>query len=262
MGSIDDIFESNVGIEPDRCKIYLIFKRGPLLCTVYVVTVHIIYFRSGEPVNIWNADGMTIRRFVSSRVQVTVALMLGVYIIIASRSHYNQMLVDATGSDNGHAYAVMNVVYQVMYAVIQVPACLYANRLDPVAMLGVVPLGMAITSAVAPFVLSKLTSSLWSVAGMVTGVLFAVNGTLIGAWWPFMNVMLSNWAPPAKMSYMYAIIHTGIPGGIALGNAYTGFVYGVCNSNFRYSFFIVSVRIIYNLLTNYLRNSTFVLFNI
>lgn len=188
---------------------------------------------------------MTIRRFVSSRVQVTVALMLGVYIIIANRSHSNQMLVDATGSDSGHAYAVMNFVYQVMYAVVQVPACLYADRLDPVAILGAVPLGMAVTSAVAPFVLPELTSSLWSMAGMVTGALFAVNGTLIGVWWPFMNVMLSNWAPPEKLAYMYAIIHTGIPGGIALGNAYTGFIYSVCNSAFRYSFFIVSVSIIY-----------------
>lgn len=188
---------------------------------------------------------MTIRRFMSSRAQVTVALMLGVYIIIASRSHSNQMLVDATGSDNGHAYAVMNVVYQVMYAVVQVPACLYADRLDPVAMLGVVPFGMAMTSAAAPFVLPKLTSSLWSMSGVVTGALFAVNGMLIGAWWPFMNVMLSNWAPPAKLAYMYAVINTGIPGGIALGNAYTGFVYGVYNSAFRYSFFIVTVSIIY-----------------
>lgn len=189
---------------------------------------------------------MTIR-CASSRGQVTVALTLGVYLIIAGRSHFNQMLVDATGKhETDHTYSAMNVVYQVTYAAVQVPAFLYADRMDPSTVLGAVPLGVGVTSAVAPFVLPRLSSpGLWSAAaGLVTGALFAVNGALIGAWWPFMNVMLSNWAPPAKLSYMYAVIHTGIPGGIALGNAFTGLVYGVHGSDFRYSFLIVSVSIV------------------
>jgi len=169
-------------------------------------------------------------------------LMLGVYLTVASRSHFNQMVVDATSANDSHAYSVLNVVYQVTYAVVQIPACAYADRLDAVTVLGAVPLGMAFSSMVAPFVLPRLTPAPLSAAGLVAGALFAVNGALAGAWWPFMSAMLSNWAPPAELAYMYAAINTGVPGGVALGNAYIGFVYGVHNTTaFRYSFFLVSV---------------------
>jgi len=187
---------------------------------------------------------MTIRTSISSRCQVTVALMLGVYLTIGSRSHFNQMLVDATnsgshGRDGGHTYSAMNVVYQVAYAIVQVPAFLYADGVNPVPVLGAVPLAMAVTSAIAPFSLSNLSSSNFAV--FVTGILYVINGALAGSWWPFMNVMLSNWAPPIELAYMYAAINTGLPGGIALGNAFTGLVYGFHGSAFRYSFFIVTV---------------------
>lgn len=173
-------------------------------------------------------------------------LALGVYLTIASRSHFNQMVVDVTGKDNSHVYSTMNVLYQVAYATVQIPASVYADRVDPATVLGAVPLTMAFSSAVAPFALPELSSAAQplSAAAIVTGALFAVNGAVAGSWWPFMNVILTNWAPPAELAYMYAAINTGIPGGIALGNAFTGFAYGVHGTAFRYSFFVVSVSAI------------------
>lgn len=188
---------------------------------------------------------MTYRTCVSSRGQVAAMLMLGVYLTVAGRSHFNQMVVDATGADDCRAYSALNVVYQVTYAAVQIPACAYADRLDAGPVLAAVLLGMACSSTVAPFVLPRLASAPQSAAGLVAGALFAVNGALAGSWWPFMNAVLSNWAPPAELAYMYAAINTGVPGGVALGNAVTGFVYGAHQHHrttaFRYSFFIVAV---------------------
>jgi sugar phosphate permease len=187
---------------------------------------------------------MTYKTFVSSRSQVTAALMIGVYLTIASRSHFNQMLVDATGGRH-QVYSAMNVVYQVAYAAIQVPASMCADHMDPVPALAIVPLMLALTSAVAPFVLWYVdwtASAPLPISSIVAiGALFAVNGASLGAWWPFMNVMVSNWAPPDRLAVMYGTINTGLPGGIALGNAVCGFAYSVHETTFRYSFFVVSV---------------------
>lgn len=192
---------------------------------------------------------MTFRTCLSSRGQVTVALMLGVYLVMTSRSHFNQMLNhngDDGGGDNGggggdnSTYATMNMVYQVAYAAVQVPAFLYADRVDPVPVLGAVPLGLAVSSAMAPYALIAGPSSS-TAARAATGALYAVNGALLGVWWPFMSVMLANWSPPAELAHKYATINTGVPGGTALGNAFAGLFYGLHNSVFRHSFFVVSV---------------------
>lgn len=69
---------------------------------------------------------MTLRlAWLSSRGQVTVALMLGVYLTIGSRSHFTQLLnyrCSDTGSGDctGHTFSTMNAVYQTAYAAVQV----------------------------------------------------------------------------------------------------------------------------------------------
>lgn len=173
-------------------------------------------------------------------------LMLGVYLLIGSRSHFNQMVVDVTGPGNRHVYSAMNVAYQTTYMAIQIPTCLYADRVDPATVLAALLLAMALSSAVTPFVLPALSSATGPGVAAVA-LLFAVNGALIGCWWPYMNAVLSNWAPPAELAYMYAAINTGVPAGAALGNAFTGFAYGVLQrggptaTTFRYSFMVISV---------------------
>lgn len=173
---------------------------------------------------------------LSCRGQVTVALMLGVYLTVGSRTHFNQMLNDAARADAGRAYSTANAVYQTAYAAVQVPAFVYADRVNPVPVLGAAVAGVAVTSAVAPFAFRAAGAGPAIVAG-----LYAVNGALGGLWWPFMSSMLANWAPAAELAYMYAVINTGLPGGIALGNAYTGLYYGVHGTAYRYSFFVVAV---------------------
>lgn len=175
---------------------------------------------------------------LSCRGQVTVALMLGVYLTVGSRTHFNQMLNDAR-ADAGSAYSTANAVYQTAYAAVQVPAFVYADRVNPVPVLGVAVAGVAVTSAVAPFAFEAIGSG--PAAFALVACLYAVNGALGGVWWPFMSSMLANWAPAAELAYMYAVVNTGLPGGIALGNAYTGLHYGVHGTAFRYSFFVVAV---------------------
>lgn len=167
--------------------------------------------------------------------------------IMASRTHSNQMVISATGARN--TYSAMNVVYQVAYLVVQVPTGLFADRLNSVTMLATIIAGLATTSAIYPFALAGLSSWSWTpwtsaIPAMVTGTLYAVNGALAGSWWPIMNVMLSNWAPPEELAYMYSIINTGLPGGIVAGNIFTGFFYSLHGSEFGYSFFIISVSIL------------------
>jgi len=116
-------------------------------------------------------------------------------------------------------------------------------------MLATIIAGLATTSAIYPFALAGLSSWSWTpwtsaIPAMVTGTLYAVNGALAGSWWPIMNVMLSNWAPPEELAYMYSIINTGLPGGIVAGNIFTGFFYSLHGSEFGYSFFIISVSIL------------------
>jgi len=177
-----------------------------------------------------------------------VALLIGVFLVMASRTHCNQMVVNFTGTRN--IYSAMNVVYQVAYLVVQLPTGLLADSLNPVTMLATIITGLAVTSAVSPFALNGL--SLWSwtpwtsaIPVIVTGTIFAINGALAGSWWPFMNVMLSNWAPPEKLAYMYATINTGLPGGIVVGNIFTGFFYSLHGFDFGYSFFVITVSILY-----------------
>ncbi|XP_050528077.1 sialin-like [Daktulosphaira vitifoliae] len=62
-----------------------------------------------------------------------------------------------------------------------------------------------------------------------------------GCWWPFMNVMLSNWCPPTELSYMYSVINTGLPGGIILGTVIPGMIYKNSSSDFQHSFFAIMV---------------------
>jgi len=176
-----------------------------------------------------------------------VALLIGVFLVMASRTHSNQMVISATGGRN--TYSAMNIVYQVAYLVVQIPTGMFADRLNPVTMLAAIVAGLAITSAVSPFALVGLSSWSWTpwtsaIPVMVTGTLYAVNGALAGSWWPFMNVMLSNWAPPEELAYMYSTINTGLPGGIVAGNIFTGFFYSLHGSEFRYSFLIMSVSIL------------------
>lgn len=121
------------------------------------------------------------------------------------------------------------------------PAFLFADRVDPVPVLGAVTLGTAVTSAIAPFAFRALGSG--HAATVLLGALFAANGVLGGCWWPSMNTMLANWAPATELAFMYATVNTGLPGGIVLGNAFVGLVYGVHDSAFRYSFFIVTVGV-------------------
>jgi len=121
--------------------------------------------------------------------------------------------------------------------------------MNPVIMLATIIAGLAVTSAVSPFALAGLSSWSWTpwtsaIPAMVTGITYAVNGALAGSWWPFMNVMLSNWAPPEKLAYMYSTINTGIPGGIVAGNIFTGFFYSLHGSDFGYSYFVISVSIL------------------
>lgn len=192
---------------------------------------------------------MTFRALrISSRSQVMLALMVGVYLVIASRSHCNQMVVSATGTRD--IYSSMNIVYQAAYLAVQLPAGMFADRLDPVIMLAAIVGGLAITSTISPFALVGLSSWSWTpwtsaVPALVTGTLYAVNGALSGSWWPFMNVMLSNWAPSVKLAYMYSTISTGVPGGIVFGSAFTGFFYSVHDFEFGFSFFIMTVSILY-----------------
>lgn len=164
--------------------------------------------------------------------------MLGVYLTVGSRTHFNQMLNDAR-ADAGRVYSTANAVYQTAYAAVQIPAFVYADRVDPVPVLGAAVAGVAVTSAVAPFAFRAVGSGPAAFA-LVAG-LYAVNGALGGVWWPFMSSMLANWAPAAELAYMYAVINTGLPGGIALGNAYTGLYYGLHGTAFRCSFFVVTV---------------------
>lgn len=175
-----------------------------------------------------------------------VALLIGVFLVMASRTHYNQMVVSATGAR--HTYSAMNVIYQVAYLVVQLPTGMFADRLNSVTMLAIIVAGLAITLAASPFALIGLSTWSWTpflsaIPALVTGALYAVNGALAGSWWPFMNVMLSNWAPPEKLAYMYSTINTGIPGGIVVGNMFTGFFYAVQGTDFGYSFFVISVSI-------------------
>jgi len=176
-----------------------------------------------------------------------VALLIGVFLVMASRTHSNQMVVSATGARN--TYSAMNVIYQVAYLVVQLPTGMFADRMNSVTMLTTIIAGLAITSAASPFALTGLSTWSWTpfssaIPALVTGALYAVNGALAGSWWPFMNVMLSNWAPPEKLAYMYATINTGIPGGIVAGNMFTGFFYTVQGTDFGYSFFVISVSIL------------------
>ncbi|XP_025191104.1 sialin-like [Melanaphis sacchari] len=187
---------------------------------------------------------MTYQTFlITARGQVMVALMVGVYLVTATRSHSNQMVISATG--NRDTYSAMNVVYQVAYLFVQLPTGLFADRLNPVTSLAVILAGLAATSAVSPFALIGLSSWSWTpwssaIPVLVTGAVYAVNGALAGSWWPFMNVMLSNWAPPDELAYMYSAISTGVPGGIVAGNLFTGFFYSLHGCDFGYSFFIMS----------------------
>lgn len=187
-------------------------------------------------------------RLISSHYQVMVALLIGVFLVMANRTHTNQMVVSATGGRD--TYSAMNVVYQVAYLAIQLPTGLFADRLNSVTMLATIVSGLAISSAISPFALTGLSSWSWTpwssaIPVLVTGALYAVNGALAGSWWPFMNVMLSNWAPPDKLAYMYATINTGIPSGIVAGNMFTGFFYSaVEDSGFKYSFFVIAVSIL------------------
>lgn len=186
--------------------------------------------------------------WISSHGQVMVALLIGVFLVMASRTHCNQMVINATGTRD--TYSTMNVFYQVAYLVVQLPTGLLADRLNSVTMLATIITGLAVSSAVSPFSLEGLSSWSWipwtsAIPAMVTGTLYAVNGALAGSWWPFMNVMLSNWAPPEKLAYMYATINTGLPGGIVVGNIFTGFFYSLHGSDFGYSFFIITVSILY-----------------
>lgn len=190
---------------------------------------------------------MTYQTFlITARGQVMVALMVGVYLVMATRSHSNQMVISYTG--NRDTYSAMNVVYQLAYLIVQLPTGLFADRLNPVTSLAVIMAGLAATAAVSPFALIHLSSWSWTpwssaVPVLVTGAVYAVNGALAGSWWPFMNVMLSNWAPPDELAYMYSTISTGIPGGIVAGNLFTGFFYALHGCDFGYSFFVMSVSI-------------------
>ncbi|CAH1732203.1 sialin-like [Aphis gossypii] len=187
---------------------------------------------------------MTFQTFlITARGQVMVALMVGVYLVTATRSHSNQMVISTTGNRN--TYSAMNVVYQLAYLIVQLPTGLFADRLNPVTSLAVIMVGLAATAAVSPFALVHLSSWSWTpwssaIPVLVTGAVYAVNGALAGSWWPFMNVMLSNWAPPDELAYMYSTISTGVPGGIVAGNLFTGFFYALHGSDFGYSFFVMS----------------------
>lgn len=116
---------------------------------------------------------MTFKTRVSSRFQVAAALTVGVYLIMACRSHFVQMLEHSDRTGRGRAYSTTNVAYQAAYAAVQVPAMVYGNRADPALVLAAVPLGMAVTSAAVPYALSADPSS--SAASVV-------NGALTGAW--------------------------------------------------------------------------------
>lgn len=79
---------------------------------------------------------MTLRiGLLSSRGQVTVALMLGVYLTIGSRSHFIQMLnyrCNDTGAGDcaGSTFSAMNTVYQTAYAAVQVSSCRCESRAE------------------------------------------------------------------------------------------------------------------------------------
>lgn len=183
-----------------------------------------------------------------------VALLIGLFLVMASRTHSNQMVINSTGAHT--TYSSMNVVYQVAYLVVQLPIGLFADRLNPVTMLATIIGGLAITSVVSPFALTGLSSWSWTpwksaIPAMMTGTLYAVNGALAGSWWPFMNVMLSNWAPPEELAFMYSTINTGLPSGIVAGNIFTGFFYSLHGSEFGYSFFIMSVSILLCIINYY-----------
>ncbi|XP_050427042.1 uncharacterized protein LOC126837247 [Adelges cooleyi] len=172
---------------------------------------------------------------VSSRAQVTIGLMLGVYITMATRSHFNLMLVDASESFQvPNVHFMLNIVYQVGFMAVQVPSGIWLDGVNPVPVLGVIVLALAVSSFISPF---TFRAGLLYPSAMLAGI----NGMIVGCWWPSMGVMLSNWAPPAELSCMYSTINTGIPGGTILGTVIPGIIYTNRNSSdFHHSFFVLA----------------------
>lgn len=118
---------------------------------------------------------------------------------------------------------------------------MFADRVDPARALGAVTTSLAVSSAVTPFAVRRLNEPWHVTRKLAVGVLYTVNGALIGLSWPFINAMLSHWAPSDELSSMYAVINTGVPGGLLLGNLITGVVYREISSEFFYSYFIFAV---------------------